>query len=127
MFCKIGNKHYFVWFTGRRPFKQLPTDELFADALLETLQLAFDNMVPRFVMEDLNTPEYSRVLDLWNNKVRDYNGYLRIMEAKQEARGAYVSAVWYIATNEETQCISIEKLNFNAKTSCLTCTFDNCF
>lgn len=68
---------------GRRPFKQLPTDELFAASLLETLILAFDYSVPKNVLADLMDDEYSRVINLRTGFVTDYAGYLKKKNKKK--------------------------------------------
>lgn len=61
----------------------MPTDELFSEDLLLTLKLAFEDTVPRFVLEDFNDPEQCRIIDLWTNVVKDYRGYMAVYRAKQ--------------------------------------------
>lgn len=70
----------------------MPTDQLFSDDLLVTLKLAFDETVPRFVLEELNDPEQCRVIDLWTNVTKDYAGYMAIYRAKQLRKQACSTA-----------------------------------
>lgn len=100
-----GNKRN-LCIVGRRPFKQLPTDELFCEALFETLTLAFENTIPRFVLEDLNTPEDCRVIDLWTNTVRDYEGYMRVYRRKQERKGSYSTFCFQTCSSKIAICAS---------------------
>ena len=71
------------------PFKLLPTDDDFADALRDTIQNLFEMKSPECVTEELNHPEYSRNINIWKGYTTDYNEHKKANGTKGKLFNKY--------------------------------------
>lgn len=73
----------FLFDTGRRPFKLLPTDEEFSAALIESTKDSFTRTLPKCVEEDLHNKDESRIIFLWSGYVTGFDEYLAKFRKRQ--------------------------------------------
>lgn len=60
----------------------MPTDEAFSAQLLDDIRDAFENTLPKCVLEDLHDKKDSRVIYLWSGYVTGYDEYLLSLQRK---------------------------------------------